>query len=118
MIKGVRFTMDSVDRIIGKRGIEKGGAVQKYIDKAVQEHCDPYVPMKTGTLKGSTVGATVCGSGKVVYNTPYARRLYYNPQYKFHGAPQRGGKWFERMKTDHRDAILRGAAKEAGGKAR
>lgn len=118
MIKDVRLIMDPVVSILAKRGIQKGGAVQKYIDKAVQEHCDPYVPMKTGELKGSTIGASVIGSGKVAYNTPYARRLYYNPQYKFHGAPQRGAKWFERMKTDHREAILRGAAKEAGGKAK
>jgi hypothetical protein len=29
----------------------------------------------------------------------------------FHGAPKRGAFWFERLKADKKDQILRGAAK-------
>ena len=42
-------------------------------------------------------------------DTPYARKMYYNPQYGFNRSinPLAGGYWFERMKADHsRDILL------------
>lgn len=37
------------------------------------------------------------GSAKVVTDTPYARRLYFHPEYKFNTEhnPKAGGAWFE-----------------------
>ena len=32
----------------------------------------------------------------LVYDTPYARRLYYHPEYQFQDAPMRGAFWAER----------------------
>lgn len=98
------------------RKIQPGGPVQKFIDSEVIRTSEPYVPFRDGTLASSATRNTSLGSGNVIYQTPYARRLYYNPQYNFSGAPIRGGKWFERMKLDHRDTILKGAAKMSGGR--
>ncbi len=114
----MRMEIDPTIKILTKRGVQPGGEVQKYIDKAVMENCDPYAPLESSTLKNSPIGASVLGSGKVIYNTPYAARMYYNPQYHFTGAPMRGAYWFERMKADKRDTILRGAAKVAGSEAK
>lgn len=107
----------SINRSISKRGLETRGKVQKFIDSEVLRLTDPYVPMDTGVLKSSGTRSTRVGSGEVRYRTPYARRLYYNPQYNYQGAPMRGGKWFERMKHNNKRNILRGAAEVAGGKA-
>ena len=85
---------------------------QRRVDSEVLRYNTPYVPFDTGTLQQSGILNTVIGSGEVVYQTPYARRMYYNPQYNFQGAPQRGAYWFERMKADHKDDILRAAGKE------
>lgn len=82
---------------------------QMYIDNEVLRRCDPHVPKRTGTLIRSGVLNTRIGQGEVHYMTPYARRLYYNPQYHFNDAPQRCGLWFEEMKIHNRDAILQGA---------
>ena len=41
--------------------------------------------------------------------------MYYNPQFKFKGSDERAY-WFERMKGNHKDQILRGAANVAGGR--
>lgn len=62
------------------RGVvcKKGGRVQKYIDSEVLRCCDSYVPMLTGKLKQSGITSTVVGSGMVHYNTPYARKNYYD----------------------------------------
>ena len=39
-----------------------------------------------------------------------------NKDLTYEGAPQRGAKWFERMKAQNRNEILKGAAKIAAGK--
>jgi len=112
-----RFIIHDIQKSIAKRGLEAQGRVQQFIDSEVLRLCDPYVPMDTGHLKGSGTRHTRIGSGRVIYKTPYARRMYYNPQYNFQGAPMRGAYWFERMKANHKEEILKGAAKIAGGRA-
>ena len=115
-IKLVRADI-SAENIIRSRGLGIGGAVQKYIDSEVLRLCDPYVPRDNGDLIDSGPLSTVIGSGQVSYDTPYARRWYYEAA-QFQGAPQRGNYWFERMKNEGgKKKILRGAARIAGGKA-
>lgn len=97
-----------VQKIIDSHGLGKSGEIQRYIDSEVLRRCEPYVPRDTGELIRSGVRNTEVGSGKVVYNTPYARRWYYEPA-KFQGAPKRGNYWFDRMCNEGgREAILRG----------
>lgn len=59
---------------------------------------------------------TVVGSGEVNYVAPYASKQYWNTSESRNYDPRRGGKWFERMKADHKQQILAGAKKIAGGK--
>ena len=106
--KGLKYSLT-------KRGLQENGPAQKTVDKEVLEKSKPYVPLRTGRTIKSGDQNTKIGSGKVIYKTPYVRDIYYNPK-GFHGAPQRGNRWFERMKTDHRDSILKAVAKETGGR--
>lgn len=65
------------------------------IDKAIsitKRGSADYVPFDTGELRDS---ARQEGTD-LVYDTPYARRLYYHPEYNFQGAPMRGAYWPER----------------------
>lgn len=112
------FKHNPLSAILSKRGLEEGGTVQKFVDNAVLHYCDPYTPKDSGDLIKSGERGTVLGSGKVTYNTPYAREQYYNTADTRSYDPQRGGQWFERMKADHKEDILHGAAKKAGGKAK
>lgn len=93
-------------------------ATQKYVDSSVLRLCSPYLPFRDGLLEKSGTLMTEIGSGEVVYDTPYAARLHYNPQYNFdkskHAAA--GGKWFENMKQDHADDIEAGARAKVGAK--
>lgn len=113
MISLKKFEMKSDAQIMAQRNFP---AAQKFVDSEVLRLSDKYVPMDKGTLKGSGTRHTRIGAGEVVYRTPYAKRLYYNPQYNFQGAPTRGGYWFERMKNDSKAQILKGAARITGGK--
>lgn len=59
------------------------------------------VPRDTGNLQGESffVDCSQSKSGRVtlVHNTPYARRLYFHPEYNFSKDenPNAKGKWFE-----------------------
>ncbi len=85
---------------------------QRFVDSECLRYMDPLTPRRTGMLiKSGTLG-TVIGSGRIEYLAPYARRQYYENR---GGNGQRGRSWFERMKTAHKEAILRGAQRIAGG---
>ena len=118
-----------------EHGINKNGFVQKYIDSECIRLMKPYTPMLSGVLiKSATLGSTI-GSGEIVQIAPYARYQYYgklmvssitgsawakmgeskvltdkNITYSKIN-PNAGPFWFERMKSDHKKAILNGARK-------
>lgn len=104
-------------QVLKDRGLDPGGNVQQFIDSECLRLCDPKVPKDVGNLIQSGAINTRIGSGEVKWSTPYARRLYYRSEYHFQEGPERGAYWFERMKQQHKSAILKGAAQIAGGKA-
>ncbi len=116
MILFDKFDFDNV-KALRKRDLETGGEVQKFIDSECIRRMDPYTPKDVGTLIGAAATQTSIGSGRIVQQTPYAKRWYYEPA-NFQGAPMRGNRWFERMKSSHKDSILRGAASIAGAKSK
>lgn len=100
---------------------------QRYVDSEVLRRCDPLTPRMNGNLIKSGILATRIGEGLVQYGSPYARYQYYgkvmigpapkqvtNRPLTYDGAPTRGAKWFERMKTKHREELLKGAKIIAG----
>lgn len=134
-----RLEMNDINTLLSTRGLEPMGRVQKYIDSSVLRLSSPKVPFLSGMLEKSGNLHTIVGSGLVQYNTPYARFLYYGKlmvgeqshspwakqgeikvlterDLQYNGAPIRGSFWFERMKAEHKDSILRGAGKIAGGR--
>lgn len=109
-----RLELGPMPELLAKRNLEMGGRVQQFIDSEVLRLCEPKVPRDNGELIKSGTINTVIGSGEVVYDTPYARRWYYEPA-EFQGAPTRGNYWFDRMiKEGGADDILEGACKIAG----
>ena len=122
--------MDSPSKIAQRKGLGKGGVIQKFIDSEVIRLSAPYTPFATGQLTKSATLGTVIGSGEVTYNAPYARYLYYGKVMvspttgsawakrgerkvltakliKYNGAPRRGARWFEQMKQIHGKSLLR-----------
>ncbi|WP_106460159.1 minor capsid protein [Anaerococcus sp. Marseille-P3915] len=116
MINFSKFDFDQV-KALKKRDLETGGEVQKFIDSECIRRMDPYTPKDHGDLIGAATSQTSIGSGRIVQQMPYAKRWYYEPA-KFQESPRRGNRWFERMKSNHKDSILRGAASIAGAKAK
>ena len=99
------------------RGLMPGGAVQLFVDTEIIKHSDPYVPFDTGMLKNSAWFASEIGQGRIIYDTPYAKKMYNAPEgTNFQNGPLRGAQWVERMWADHGDEIIQGATKIAGGR--
>lgn len=71
--------MPKAQEMLRQRNLETGGKVQKLIDKLVIDYSIPYCPFDTGVLANSPYSAST--PGRVVYNTPYARYLYYGKVY-------------------------------------
>lgn len=116
----IKTVFKGTSTMLKDRGLEPGGKVQKVIDSEVLRRSDPYVPMDTGALKKSGILGTKIGSGEVIYNAIYARRHYYHNAGKGKQGTSKGGLrgklWFERMKADHLNDILKTAKEKAGGK--
>jgi len=87
---------------------------QQFVDSEVLRLSSPYVPFRTGMLDKSGILGTHVGSGEVNWIAPYAATQYYSTADSRSYDAQRGGRWFERMKADHRDEIVRGAKKLGG----
>ncbi|WP_267379399.1 minor capsid protein [Bacillus sp. GM_Baccil_2] len=73
------------------------------LDQQVLKDSNYYAPEDTTELKRSGVRYSRPGEGHVGWDTPYARRLYYNPQYNFSKDvnPNAQGLWFEAAKAAH-----------------
>ena len=90
--------------------------------------------MLSGKMMQSVTHGTVIGSGEIKYNSPYARYQYYGKlmvssitgssyarkgeskvitdkdlHYNKSKHPRAGKLWFERMKADRKEQILKGA---------
>ena len=105
-------------------GLEEKGRVQQYVTNEVINLSEPYVPFDLagkypypGRLKNS---AHIEDKTDVVWNTPYARRWYYEDA-NFQGKGQsaegglgRGTYWVDRMmQNGGREKIEDGARREA-----
>lgn len=86
-------------------------STQVFVDNEVLRYSQPLIPFRTGTLVRSGKVGTVLGSGLVQYIVPYAASQYYKTATSRTYDANRGGKWFERMKTAHKKDILSGAKK-------
>ena len=105
-VKGMSLVWNELQLAERKANLKKA---QAYIDSEVLRYSDPLTPKKTGNLINSAKTGTVIGDGEINYTAPYAHTQYYNTAQTRDYDPQRGGKWFERMKAAHKNDILKGA---------
>lgn len=93
----------------------------------------PYIPFDCPTDKEKArgaVGGTLSGEGtfvdksdvaqgrvRIVSSTPYARRLYYHPEYNFDKGehPQAQGRWFDTVDSKQVQKIFKFFLKKYGG---
>lgn len=71
------------------------------LDQQVLKDSNYFIPKDQGYLEESGILHSKIGEGEIIWRTPYARRLYYNPQYNFSTDknPNARGMWFEHAKS-------------------
>lgn len=128
-----RLELKPKDFILKNHGLQEMGPVQKVIDSECMRLMGPYMPRRqAGELEHMMALATVIGYGQISIPGPYAHYLnegilYVSPttgsawakedeikiptgkELTYTGAPMRGKKFFDRMKADHKDEIIRSA---------
>lgn len=80
---------------------------QQFVDSECLRYMNRLTPRLTGTLIKSGSLGTVIGSGEIEYLAPYARRQYYEHKSR--------SRWFETMKSAHKEAIIKGAERIVNG---
>lgn len=93
----IKIDPRKVDKVV-KIAIQAAEQVAYAIKQSVDE--EQVVPFETGDLNnGSFVDSSKRDSGKfsLVFSTPYARRLYWHPEYNFRTDknPNARGEWLE-----------------------
>ena len=129
----VKLNVLSHDALLKKYGLQEGGPVQKLVDSEAMRYMSDYMPRRqAGELEHMMILSTVIGSGQIDIPGPYAHYLHEGILYvspttgsawakkdeikvptdrllAYAGAPMRGKKFFDRMKADHKDDILKDA---------
>lgn len=97
----IKFDLDDC---MEELGINERGRVQQFVTKEFLKNVEPYVPFdiaekyeEPGRLIDS---GHIENETDIVWDTPYARYLYYHPEFNFQGAPTRGGYWADRYLQD------------------
>ncbi|AZS49218.1 hypothetical protein BpsS140_00025 [Bacillus phage vB_BpsS-140] len=93
---------------------KSGESAQRALDEQVLKDSNFYAPLDYGDLIASGDSNTTFGSGRVIWWTPYAARLYWNPQYNFSldRNINAGGLWFEVAKSNRLQQWLQIVGKE------
>lgn len=81
--------------------IESKKKMKLALFEQVRKDSNFFIPKRYGILEGSSERFSSLKNMEIIWKTPYARRLYYNPQYKFRKDvnPNAAGLWFERARV-------------------
>lgn len=103
----VTINLDKFDKILNVRGLNRGGKAQQYMATNLLRIFDGYTPLRAGVLKGSAYARLTNPYVTIVYDMPYAKSMYYNPQYNFNESPRRGAYWDKRAWADQKSTFLK-----------
>lgn len=109
----VKITWD--ENILDKSlaAIEKAQVV---MDEQILKDSNYFIPKDTGQLEDSSLIASRIGQGELIWDTQYARKVYYGVDINFHTDmnPNAQALWFEVAKSRFLSDWVKAAGKEAG----
>lgn len=99
MIKADARIEFDVEKLVAKYN-NRAKVAQTILDESVLKDTDQYVRYRSGVLARSARTASRIGKGQIIYDTPYAKEVYYNQASRvtrdIH--PNATPKWFEASK--------------------
>ncbi|PFD62320.1 minor capsid protein [Bacillus thuringiensis] len=78
---------------------------QHALDQQAVKDSNYYIPKDTGELEASSLRASQIGKGILIWDTKYAKKLYYNQSARFSidRNPHASALWFEQGKAHHKN---------------
>ncbi|MEG0133553.1 MAG: minor capsid protein [Clostridium sp.] len=115
----VKIDIDSSQKILLKRYLNKNGEAQLAFTRECFKAMNPYAPFDTGRMKDWMIQVN---ADNITYSAPYAAKQYYTnagmgKQGISHGG-LRGKVWDKRMWSDKGNEIVKSIADFVGGKAK
>lgn len=95
----VEFDVDALSR----RYQSRTEVAQVMLDERVMKDTDPYVRYRSGALARSVQTASHVGRGLIIYDTPYAQKVYYDTKSKVTRDVHQDATpfWFEKSKQEN-----------------
>lgn len=78
MNSGVSVKVEFDAEALVKRYKDRAKTAQVVLDENVIKDTDPFVRYRTGALARSVQTASRVGQGTIIYDTPYAQKVYYD----------------------------------------
>lgn len=94
----------------------KWGAGLYQLMVVIRQDCNRYVRIDKGTLRKSSYSASQPDKGLIIWNTPYARRVYYTGTPRTTKNANASLQWCEKAKAAYLEKWRRMAAQKVGGK--
>lgn len=87
---------------------------QVVLDEQVLKDSNYFIPKDTGQLEDSSIIASRIGQGELIWDTKYARKVYYGVDINFHHDmnPNARALWFEAAKSQFLSDWVRIAGQE------
>ena len=106
----VQIDVDMNTAKVAKRMEGIGGKALLWLKNEVAKDSEPFVPLRSGILTRSVMASIRTPDDALIYNTIYARRMYYGDHYAFRRDvhPQASARWFEKAKAIHKPKWLKG----------
>lgn len=110
-----------LDKCMKTLGLNENGRVQQFVTNEFKKNVQPFVPLDiAGKYENPGRLIESCrieNDTDVVWETPYARRMYYHPEYNFQGKDKsetegtgRGAYWADRyLQNGGREKLREGA---------
>lgn len=93
----------------------KWGAGLYKLCSVIRDDCNKYVRVDKSTLRKSSYSASKPSEGLIIWNTPYARRVYYTGTPRTTINPSASLQWCEKAKAEHLKKWRKMAAQTLGG---
>ena len=94
----------------------KWGAGLYKLCAVIRDDCNKYVRVDKSTLRKSSYSASRPDKGLIIWNTPYARRVYYTGTPRTTKNPNASLQWCEKAKAEYLKKWRAMVAQTLGGK--
>lgn len=104
------------DENIEEKAMNAVAKAQVVLDEQVLKDSNYFIPKDTGQLEDSSIIASRIGEGEIIWDTSYARKVYYGVTINFHTDmnPNAQALWFEVAKSRFVTDWVKAAGKEVG----